>query len=583
MRFDDRLTTLLRTAPSGDAARDALWLQLVDILAQGGADARGADEQGPLIDDAIAVIRRLRADVSLAVRGSIARAISGRALPPVIVALFAEEPAAIAAPLLGTVRLDAEEWIALLPALSPTARGLLRHRRDLPRAVAQALDSFGHSDFALEGGHAVTNVAAMLEPAELAELSEVADQTEPAADDPRTPEPMLLDGESQIRALMARIDAFQSRGSANAIPSFVDIPASVAEPAPDDEGFRFETGPDGVIRWVEGAPRGPLIGESVAVAAQGAEHGVDGYVAGAFRQRAPFRDARLTIAGDSVVAGEWRISAVPLFDHVCGNFGGYRGTARRPRPDEVAFQAAGPALLADDGESDSLRQLVHELRTPLNAIIGFSDMIEGQFLGPAAATYRLRAADISAQGRRLLSAVEDLDMVARYDARRRSGDAALVDAAALLEALHDDYQPVARSRGFRLQFRIARDLGPISGDQIAVERMFARLIAATVGVTQRAERITVSLDHDATIADGIALTVSRPVMLAGRDETMLLDPGYAPDGDWPEAPVLGLGFALRLVRSIATSAGGTLEITSDHLALRLPRGEALAQTGRHGR
>ena len=68
--------------------------------------------------------------------------------------------------------------------------------------------------------------------------------------------------------------------------------------------------------------------------------------------------------------------------------------------------------------ADSLRQLIHELRTPLNAIIGFAEMIEGQYMGPAAAAYRGRAAEIMEQARGLLGAVDDLDTAARIETRR---------------------------------------------------------------------------------------------------------------------------------------------------------------------
>jgi hypothetical protein len=50
----------------------------------------------------------------------------------------------------------------------------------------------------------------------------------------------------------------------------------------------------------------------------------------------------------------------------------------------------------------------------------------------------------------------------------------------------------------------------------------------------------------------------------------LLDPGYSPEGDWPGAPVLGLGFSLRLVRNLAEAVGGALVIDEDRFALYLP-------------
>src|SRR5690606_23850131 len=95
-----------------------------------------------------------------------------------------------------------------------------------------------------------------------------------------------------------------------------------------------------------------------------------------------------------------------------------RGTARRPRLDEIAGAPSAAGVFGTPFPADALRQLIHELRTPLNAIIGFSEMIEGQFLGPAAAPYRGRAGDIIHQARRLLSAVDDLDTAARIETDR---------------------------------------------------------------------------------------------------------------------------------------------------------------------
>ena len=60
--------------------------------------------------------------------------------------------------------------------------------------------------------------------------------------------------------------------------------------------FRWECGPSGEIAWVEGVPRGPLIGRSLAT--PGEHNGVDQRIQRAFSNRAPFRDADLTVSGD---------------------------------------------------------------------------------------------------------------------------------------------------------------------------------------------------------------------------------------------------------------------------------------------
>jgi signal transduction histidine kinase len=532
VRFDDRIATVLAQPDAPASAVEAKWRQLVDLVAQ--------QEEGPALEAAAAWLRAHRRDVPAAVRREVAQALSTVPASPAIVLLFGEDEAGIAAPVIAAARLPAHAWTNILPRLGSTARSLLRHRRDLDPAVHQALAAFGAADFALEG--------------------RVAEQsaTEPSAR-----------GEAQIRELVARIEAFRkSRETAAATRRFVE-PA-----APRAEQFRWEAGPDGILNWVEGAPREALVGQSLALIAEAGEFGVDGQAAGAFERRAPFRDARLTVAGSGAAAGDWRISGVPFFEPARGTFLGYRGSARRPRVDEVAAgpaEAPTPGLFGTELPADSLRQLIHELRTPLNAIIGFAEMIEGQHMGAAGESYRARAGEIVGQASKLLSAVDDLDTAARIETRRLDVRESSVDAVALLCRLHDSYERVASQRDAKLAIEISRDVPPAGVDAGAAERMFARLLAATIGLAREGETISATMSFAAHGAGKmLCLAIDRPQAIAGIVEAELLDPAYSPEGDWPGAPALGLGFALRLVRNLAQAVGGALDIGERRFFLYLP-------------
>lgn len=530
------IATVLRQGEDHPSAVAAKWRQLVDLVAQRRGEAGGAEE-------ALVWLRERRSLVPVPARAEVARTLAGRRVSPDALQFFAEDQAQVAAPLFAGALLSGEEWAELLPRLGPTARGLLRHRRDLPPEAEHALATFGQTDFSLSG-----NVTA------------------PAA----ASAPGIEKSETQIRELVARIENFRKRREAD---------AAVAEAPGRVEEFQWETGPDGIILWVEGAPRGPLVGDSIASIAERGAFGVDGQAAGAFEKRAPFRDARFSVAGAGPAAGDWRISGVPFFDSAQGTFLGYRGSARRPRLDEVAHgggraEGGGGGLFGTDLPADSLRQLIHELRTPLNAIIGFAEMIDGEYMGPAALAYRARAGDIMDQARRLLSAVDDLDTAARLETKRLQIEESSVDAVALLCRLHDAYERVAQQRGGRIAVEIERDLPPAKVELEAAERMFARMLAATIGLAGEGETIA------ATLALGqsnggkmLCLSIDRPRAIAGLDERALLDPGYSPDGDWPGAPALGLGFALRLVRNLAEAVGGALEIGEARFFLYLPAAE----------
>lgn len=530
MRFDDRSATVIEGAGSSAESRAAAWRQLVDLAAQSPGESSAAT---------IASLIAWRPGVPLERRKAAARSLVGMRIPAGLFAFFAEDVPGVSAPLAASAHFSPETWRGLLPQLPVPVRALLRHRRDLDAATVQALASLGPADHVIAAPDDWIDDALELDAAQI-------------VDAPPSPDP--IDGGVQIRALVDRIEAYRR-----------DHPLSppTAPPRADRaEEFRFETGADGIVTWVEGAPRAPLMGLNLALTSGAPDHGVDGHAAGAWRRRSPFRDARLAVAGAGPASGEWRISAVPFFDARDGRFQGYRGAARRPRADEIAHAGLYGSSLAPD----SLRQLVHELRTPLNAILGFAEMIDGQILGPAARDYRRGAVEIVGEARRLLAAVDDLDTAARVDSSALVLERSTVDGGALLRRTCAELAPLTDERGVHLRVTVSEPAA-ISADAAAAERMFGRLLAATMAVSERGEALDARLEG---AGEMVVFRLARPLALAGQDEQALLDPGYSPEGDWPDAPLLGLGFALRLVRNLAVAAGGRFAIANDWFELALP-------------
>lgn len=395
------------------------------------------------------------------------------------------------------------------------------------------------------------------EPAQV-EAPSIDEPTEPAASKvaPRGP--------FQISDLVARIDAFQRlRDEEGRADADAAIANDTEVPLPAPEGFSFETDARGVILWVSGVSRAALIGASLDSASHHAAQ-VDGVAAGAFRRRSPFAQARLVIAGQSDAAGQWRISGVPTFDKATGRFTGYRGTARRPRADE----RAEPQHAGRSPATDSLRQLVHELRTPTTAIAGFAEMIEGELLGPVSGPYRDYAGTIRDQAMGLLGAIDDLDTAARIEAHALDLRPTDVPVALLLQRIALDLEPLAEMRGTALSLDIAAGDVAIRGDDRAVERLFARLLAALVAAGSTGESIAVRMGREGE--ETVAIHIDRPRALAAYAGDALLTIDAEAESEATGAPLLGTGFALRLARNLAVELGGSLTIGVDRLTLRLP-------------
>jgi signal transduction histidine kinase len=277
--------------------------------------------------------------------------------------------------------------------------------------------------------------------------------------------------------------------------------------------------------------------------------------------RAPFRDAQLTVAGDGLLAGAWTISGLPAFEPTDGRFAGYRGIALRDAPVAVPREISAD-ILADP---DSLRELVHEIKTPLNAIIGFAEIIEGQYLGPADHQYRARAAEIVGQARLLLSAIDDLDFAAKIHSSA-GPDERTSDLSEILGRVAEPLKSSAASKAADL------DIRPAPAEMIAVierdlaERLVLRLGTAAIAGAEAGEHIRLSLER---VGATCRISFSKPAALGSLSEAELLEAGLSDDST--EVAGQLAGFTLRLVRGLARIAGGDLLIVGSDLTLSFPR------------
>jgi len=512
VRFDDRLLTVLNQ-PAGDRHDTAVrWRQLVDLVARAGSNA-----SSPAVAEALQSIRNEASDVDEQLRAATARAVAALPLPLGLLEYFASDRLAVSAPVLAAATLDVGQWQVLLRSADEETRRFIETLH--PELKSEPLLDVSEK---------------YVEPPETA-----AADTSPAA-------PSLHD-------VVARIER---RRRNRAAPGVAADHQALPEGSP--ALFRWECGPGGEIVWVEGAPRGPLIGRSIARPNDGKGDRIDEEVVRAFTMRAPFRDAALTVAGSGRVSGEWKISGVPAFEPRDGRFAGYRGIALRENLPTPVRQRAADLL----GDPDSVRELVHEIKTPLNAIIGFAEIIDGQFLGPADRGYRERAADIVAQARLLLGAIDDLDFAAKV----HSGEGAAsrrVDLAELLGGVAGSLKELAAAREAEIEFPRVRHSAVAALEPELADRLLYRLGAAVIERAAPRERLRLALDQ---VGDHWRVSITRPVALRGAVGAILADPS-ATGADKAD---IAAALRLRLVRGLARVAGGDLGMTPTAFTLLLP-------------
>lgn len=497
LRFDDRLLTVLNQ-PADDRHDVAVrWRQLVDLVARA-----GASQDSPAVEEALNAIRNSARFVDENLRAAAARSIAAWPLPVGLLEYFATERPSVAAPVLAAAKLDAEDWRRLYDRADDESRAFIASLHPDAASGTKSVDSAMPERVVAKSG-----------PPELytpPSLHEVVDRIE------------------RRREMRAREMAAEAE------------PVAPAAEAPSI--FRWESDPGGEIAWVEGAPRGALIGRSIARNNEAEGNRIDGEVIRAFGMRAPFRDASMLVTAGGAVSGEWKISGVPAFDPADGRFAGYRGVALRETPLAQAHDLSPiPEVLSDPA---SLRELVHEIKTPLNAIIGFAEIIEGQYLGPADRGYRERASEIVQQARLLLAGIDDLDFAAKVHSAA-GGTISRIDLGSLLEREADELRRKAALRDVQLAIVGARQKALAAVPPELADRLVFRLFEVLLSHAGPRERLQITVGG----ADGDArLSFSMPERL--RDEASVRD-----------------NFAIRLVRGLARLSGAELLSSRDALAL----------------
>lgn len=541
MRYDDRLKTVLKgVLPVGSAAA-LQWRQVADLMAQ---------KPGRLVNDdvqsGLTRLRDLHDRVEEADRLAAVEALNGRLRSaPLLVYLCADNDIVCDAAI-NAADLADEEWVDVIPQLSPRGQTGLRKRLDLRPSMKEALnlnpsrDSTSSERLTLVTENGIKDTDGLLSAPEMTEAS-------------------------QISTLVAKIADYQ-RTRATETPQ---VPTDDLEHrsyfVEAIDAINFETDDSGTIVWAEGPPKGSIVGVTIAEPTFDDGPGPDAYGAAAFRQRMPLENARMRLCGALIVEGDWRMSAIPYFGEETGRFKGYRGVMRRPN----AAEDAGHNNL-DIERREQLQQLIHELRTPLNAIIGFSEIIEQQLFGPASFEYRTLSRSIMDEAQRLLTGFEDLDIAAKIDAGQVESQSGLAEPDMLLERLAQRLRGLTESKSVDLRINKAEPMRPFALDNESAERIFARLLSAAIIACENGEQLRGDLRTRIGSQPVNYFSLSRPSRIKGISEEQLLDPSQGIDGDAGDAPLLGLGFSLRLVRNLAKSANGALTITKDKIGLTLP-------------
>lgn len=572
MQFDDRLETVLRLPPMGEAFARIQYRQLIDILGSIPGEARS-----PQIDRAYQRLEELSAAIPHIARAQMLRPSLSRLRSRRLLAMLAESEPSVASAAIGSAQMSEDDWLALIPALTVRARGILRHRRGLGSRVERLLAQLGVLDRGLppadfsadefeeeEVPLELTDVAeqeigpdtAVEHAADQVAGAETSEVSEPASEIAR----LLRRIEEFNRSRRARAEPIESRSDAPRLPlDDADMETSTARTAP----FDFTTDTEGRISWADSQVAPMVVGMPLAEADGSGTLLAPTDRMVAMRQRQPIRNLPVSLATAPAVSGDWRMDAAPRFDRDTGGFRGYCGRFRRPAA------ASGNGADMPSPESDRIRQVLHELRNPANAIQVSAEMIQQDVLGSASHGYRAIAALIASDIAYVLAGFEELERLARLESKAIAPAEGTGDLAAVTESVVEQLQDFTETRESGFAFTPPDRPIHTCIAEAELEPLVWRLLAFVAGETAPSERLALSCRME---DDDAVLAIELPAALAALGEDALFrgDTGGASSGRALSAGPFGAGFSLRLSHAEAEAAGGALKRDGNELRLTLP-------------
>jgi PAS domain S-box-containing protein len=219
---------------------------------------------------------------------------------------------------------------------------------------------------------------------------------------------------------------------------------------------------------------------------------------------------------------------------------------------------ADKAEAANQAKSDFLSVMSHELRTPLTGIMAYTDILDGEVMGPLTDRQRESLARIKACSVHLLELIDDVLSFAKVEAHNAEVHLERVDLCSLVQEAAAVIEPVAARKG--LELRISTPDAPLTAetDPQKVKQILLNLLSNAVKFTDQGE---VSLEASADNG-AIHLSVSDTGRgISGPDLERIFEP-FVQTESVTTRQFGGTGLGLAISRALARMLGGDVSVQS---------------------
>ncbi len=236
----------------------------------------------------------------------------------------------------------------------------------------------------------------------------------------------------------------------------------------------------------------------------------------------------------------------------------------RKRAEEEHFQLMREQVARRQAEEASrlkdqfLAVVSHELRTPLNAVLGWARMLADGSLDAESATRAVQVIERNAQVQARL--IDDLLDVSKFLAGQTSLERRIVELEPAVRAALEAVEPVAASRGIRVNARIESSGTRVEADPQRLQQIVLNLLANAVKFTPDGGHVAVDVT---TTPSRVEIRVSDSGQgIEPSQLEQVFEPFWQADTTNTRTHG-GLGLGLAIVRHLVIAHGGSVRAVSE--------------------
>ena len=212
-------------------------------------------------------------------------------------------------------------------------------------------------------------------------------------------------------------------------------------------------------------------------------------------------------------------------------------------------------------KSQFLANVSHELRTPLNSIIGFSDIIQGEELGPLGnEQYKEYVKDIHHAGVHLLSLINDILDFSKAEANKLTIDLVRCDLKKIVESCFNMMLIKAQEAEINLQHTMPEQSIVIKADSRRMKQVLLNMLSNSIKFTPKNGfvKLSVEVKKETVVVE----IVDSGIGIAREDMYKVMSVFGQADSEHSRH-YEGTGLGLPLSRKLVELMNGTFDIKSE--------------------